>query len=73
MVYSCSWPDYQQDLNKTVNYELIAKHCNLWRNYDDIEFSWASVLGIIDYYTKNQAEFSKFNGKRIIILIDLIS
>lgn len=46
----------------TVNYELIAKHCNLWRNFDDIEFSWQSVLTIVDYYAANQETFAKVQG-----------
>ena len=45
------------------NFVLIQKHCNLWRNYNDIEFSWESVQTIIDYYAKNQELFSKYNGK----------
>lgn len=33
---------------------MIAEHCNLWRNFDDIQDSWASVETIIDYYGNNQ-------------------
>lgn len=36
------------------NYTAIAEHCNLWRNFDDIQDSWASVESIIDYYGNNQ-------------------
>ena len=36
------------------DYASIAKHCNLWRNYDDIQDSWSSVTAIIDYYGDNQ-------------------
>ncbi|XP_062850742.1 alpha-N-acetylgalactosaminidase [Trichomycterus rosablanca] len=52
--YSCSWPAYQGGLPPKVNYTLLGEICNLWRNYDDIEDSWASVLGIVDWFTKNQ-------------------
>jgi alpha-N-acetylgalactosaminidase len=50
IVYSCSWPDYQLAEGKKPNYNLISQHCNLWRNFDDIDDSWVSVLSIIDYY-----------------------
>lgn len=36
------------------NYSLIIENCNLWRNFDDIQDSWASVESIIDYYGNNQ-------------------
>uniref|UniRef100_T1J4Q7 Alpha-galactosidase n=1 Tax=Strigamia maritima TaxID=126957 RepID=T1J4Q7_STRMM len=54
MVYSCSWPDYQRAEGMKPNYTLIAEHCNLWRNFDDIDDSWTSVKSIIDYYSTNQ-------------------
>ncbi|KOB71380.1 Alpha-N-acetylgalactosaminidase, partial [Operophtera brumata] len=31
-----------------------AKHCNLWRNWDDIEDSWASLTKIMDWFADNQ-------------------
>ncbi|KAH8352212.1 hypothetical protein KR084_002708 [Drosophila pseudotakahashii] len=54
MVYSCSWPVYQIYAGIQPNYSAIQTHCNLWRNYDDIQDSWASVENIIDYYGNNQ-------------------
>ncbi|XP_063979811.1 alpha-N-acetylgalactosaminidase [Diachasmimorpha longicaudata] len=54
MVYSCSWPVYQIYAGITPNWTSIIKHCNLWRNYNDIQDSWASVETIIDYYGDNQ-------------------
>jgi len=62
MVFSCSWPAYEVGSNITPNYPLIAKHCNLWRNYDDIEKSWNSVQGIINWYDKHQDEMIPVNG-----------
>ena len=61
MVYSCSWPAYQTD-HMVPDYESIAKHCNLWRNWDDIQDSWTSVLSIIDWFAKHQDEFQQFAG-----------
>lgn len=54
MVYSCSWPVYQIYAGMNPNYSSIIQHCNLWRNYDDIQDSWASLESIIDYYGNNQ-------------------
>merc|ERR1711892_1302782 len=44
MVYSCSWPAYQIDQHP--DYESIAEHCNLWRNFDDITDSWDYGLSL---------------------------
>jgi hypothetical protein len=49
MVFSCSWPAYQVDAKIQPNYLRIAKYCNLWRNYDDIDDSFNSVNGIVDW------------------------
>ncbi|CAL1263603.1 unnamed protein product [Larinioides sclopetarius] len=56
IVFSCSWPAYQPD------YTAIAKHCNLWRNFDDIEDSWESVLSIVDFYAAHQDELVSAAG-----------
>merc|ERR1719154_908935 len=60
MVYSCSWPAYQ--IGQNPNYSLIAEHCNLWRNYADIEDSWGMVLEIVDYYGDDKDGFAAFAG-----------
>jgi hypothetical protein len=44
------------------DYIKIAKYCNIWRNYADIGDSWDSVRGIIDFYGKDQGNFSKVAG-----------
>ncbi|KAG5674338.1 hypothetical protein PVAND_004313 [Polypedilum vanderplanki] len=54
MVYSCSWPVYQIYAGISPNFTSIIEHCNLWRNFDDIQDSWASLESIIDYYGNNQ-------------------
>lgn len=54
IVYSCSWPFYEIYSGMTPNYTAVAEHCNLWRNFNDIDDSWASVQSIIDYYGNNQ-------------------
>jgi alpha-N-acetylgalactosaminidase len=45
VMYSCSWPFYVGSLNWSVT----AATCNMWRIYADIEDSWRSVQGIIDW------------------------
>ncbi|XP_061899518.1 alpha-N-acetylgalactosaminidase [Entelurus aequoreus] len=54
IAYSCSWPAYQGGLPPKVDYSLLAKICNLWRNYGDIQDSWESVLNIVDWFFENQ-------------------
>jgi hypothetical protein len=46
IVYACSWPAYMHwnHFESQINYTAIGEHCNLWRNYDDIERSWGSVM-----------------------------
>ncbi|XP_038055501.1 alpha-N-acetylgalactosaminidase-like isoform X3 [Patiria miniata] len=54
ILFSCSWPDYERAAKIPINYTLVADNCNIWRNYDDINDSWGSITGIIDYYDKTQ-------------------
>ncbi|XP_043271319.1 alpha-N-acetylgalactosaminidase [Venturia canescens] len=54
MVYSCSWPVYQIYAGMRPNFTAIAEHCNVWRNFDDIQDSWSSLESIIDYFGNNQ-------------------
>ncbi|CAG5029715.1 unnamed protein product [Parnassius apollo] len=44
------------------NYSSIAKHCNLWRNYGDIQDSWTSLKNIMQWFAKNQDELVKYAG-----------
>lgn len=39
------------------DYASIQEHCNIWRNFDDIDDSWASLKSIIDFYKKYQQVF----------------
>lgn len=61
IIFSCSWPAYQFQ-HRTPDYESISRHCNLWRNFDDIGDSWASVTSIMDYYAEIQDILIPFNG-----------
>jgi hypothetical protein len=62
IVYSCSWPAYLSEAEKTRVYPELAKICNLWRQFDDIQNSWDSMLSIVDYWGDNQDVFSKYSG-----------
>ncbi|XP_072524835.1 alpha-N-acetylgalactosaminidase-like [Salminus brasiliensis] len=62
IAYSCSWPAYRGGLPPSVNYTLLGEICNLWRNYDDIEDSWNSVLGIVDWFFQNQEYLQPVSG-----------
>ncbi|XP_003264870.1 alpha-N-acetylgalactosaminidase [Nomascus leucogenys] len=54
IAFSCSWPAYEGGLPPKVNYSLLADICNLWRNYDDIQDSWWSVLSILSWFVEHQ-------------------
>lgn len=41
------------------DYKAIAKSCNIWRNYNDIQDSWESVASIIKFYGDNKLEFAE--------------
>lgn len=62
ILYSCSWPAYFVAYKKIPDYKAIAKSCNIWRNYDDIQDSWDSVTEIVNYYAKNEGNFFEVAG-----------
>ncbi|XP_058984159.1 alpha-N-acetylgalactosaminidase isoform X2 [Musca domestica] len=62
MVFSCSWPVYQIYAGIQPNFSKVMEHCNMWRNFDDVQDSWASVESIIDYYGDNQDHIAQFAG-----------
>jgi len=45
-----------------VNYSLLGDICNLWRNFNDIEDSWDSVLSISDWFHTNQDDLQPAAG-----------
>ncbi|XP_074037241.1 alpha-N-acetylgalactosaminidase [Leptinotarsa decemlineata] len=62
IVYSCSWPAYQEPEGLKSNYSLLSEVCNLWRNWDDIEDSWYNVTEILQWFADNQDRISQFSG-----------
>ncbi|XP_064606127.1 LOW QUALITY PROTEIN: alpha-N-acetylgalactosaminidase-like [Liolophura sinensis] len=75
ILYSCSWPAYIVG-SGIPNYPKIAKYCNIWRNYADVQDSWDSVINIIEYYGNDTGNFSavagpgNFNDPDMLILGD---
>jgi len=62
MVYSCSWPVYQEEEGIPPNFTALIENCNLWRNYDDIQDSWSSVTSIMDYFARKQDHIAQYAG-----------
>ncbi|RZC40477.1 Melibiase domain containing protein, partial [Asbolus verrucosus] len=62
IVYSCSWPAYQEPLGVKPNYTALAETCNLWRNWDDIDDTWSNVTNILKWFSSNQDRIAPFSG-----------
>lgn len=62
IVYSCSYPAYEDELSYPTDFETLAENCNLWRNFEDIDDSWGSVTGILDYFALKQEHIAKYAG-----------
>jgi hypothetical protein len=62
IVYSCSWPAYLVGSQIEPNYTRIAEFCNLWRNYDDIDDSFASLNEITNWFASQQSKLSLVHG-----------
>ncbi|XP_025830203.1 alpha-N-acetylgalactosaminidase isoform X2 [Agrilus planipennis] len=62
IVYSCSWPAYFEPFGIQANYSVLAKACNLWRNWDDIDDSWGNVTNILKWFSKNQDRLNPYHG-----------
>ncbi|XP_055630969.1 alpha-N-acetylgalactosaminidase-like [Toxorhynchites rutilus septentrionalis] len=62
ILYSCSWPAYQEEEDIIPDYETLKKTCNMWRNWDDIEDSHSSVERITKYFSDNQYRIQPHSG-----------
>lgn len=62
MLFSCSWPAYENDEKLETNWTLVVERCNLWRSFGDIEDSWKSVLETIDWFVRKQDLIVKYHG-----------
>jgi len=51
ITYSCSWPAYLGNNETAKPFDaFIAAGCNLWRNWDDIDNTWSSIVSIMDHF-----------------------
>ncbi|EAT43367.1 AAEL005188-PA [Aedes aegypti] len=62
ILYSCSWPVYQEYNGIIPDYEILKKTCNMWRNWGDIDDSHSSVESITRYFSDNQARIQPHSG-----------
>lgn len=62
ILLSCEWPDYQQKIGIKPDYAAIARNCNTWRNYHDVQDQWSSVLSIVDHFAEKQDTFTAAAG-----------
>ncbi|KAJ8924357.1 hypothetical protein NQ315_007153 [Exocentrus adspersus] len=62
IVFSCSWPAYQEPLHIKSNYSKLVETCNLWRNWDDIDDAWSNVTSILKWFSDNQERLAPFSG-----------
>uniref|UniRef100_A0A2H1VWQ0 Alpha-galactosidase n=1 Tax=Spodoptera frugiperda TaxID=7108 RepID=A0A2H1VWQ0_SPOFR len=63
MVYSCSWPYYIEFIHqKNPDYEEVARYCNMWRNYHDVQTSWDAIANIVRHYRNHYHELAPFHG-----------
>ncbi|KAK3084282.1 hypothetical protein FSP39_011005 [Pinctada imbricata] len=62
MYISCGWPKYLLRKGIQPDYRKIAKYCNSWRVYEDVEDSWLSVTKAFDYYGNNTGHFNEIAG-----------
>jgi len=58
IMFSCSWPAYINDNDKAKYYPYMAKICNIWRNWNDIENTYSSVASIANYWGDHSAVLS---------------
>lgn len=49
-------------LNAQPDYEALKQHCNLWRNWDDIDDSWESIKYITKYFAEKQDRIQPHGG-----------
>ncbi|XP_063834261.1 alpha-N-acetylgalactosaminidase-like [Ostrinia nubilalis] len=63
MVYSCSWPYYIQYIHSKVpDFEAISQHCNMWRNYHDVQLYWPALKMIFKHFEDEYEELSRHHG-----------
>jgi len=63
ITYSCSWPAYLGDNEFAKPFaDMIDAGCNSWRNWNDIDCTWASVSSIISHWAEYGHAMAPFAG-----------
>ena len=65
-MYACSWPVYVgfKFGEASLDYDGFAAACNLWRTFNDIEASFDSIRGIVNYYRTANYSAGNYFGSR---------
>ncbi|KAL6074817.1 Alpha-galactosidase A [Balamuthia mandrillaris] len=63
ILYSCSWPDYVRISlgDQAVQFDLLVRYCNMWRNFDDIQDSFDSITTIAQYWRTANSSVDSMN------------
>lgn len=63
MTYSCSWPAYLHDEEGAKPFDaMIQAGCNSWRNWEDIQCGWQSLVQIIDHWGQYGEAMAPYAG-----------
>jgi hypothetical protein len=66
MLYSCSWPDYENDwyfdAEAVMKFKAVAASCNIWRMYRDIYARWDEISDIIHFMGERQHILQQIAG-----------
>ena len=63
IVYSCSWPAYLGGNESAKPWAaMIASGCNSWRNWEDIDCGWQSLVQIIEHWGMYGKMLSTWSG-----------
>jgi len=64
ILYACSWPAYWQSAGRfnETQWNLLQQFCNYWRNYNDINDDWDSIVDIIEWWGDNQGVIAPIAG-----------
>jgi len=63
IAFSCSWPAYLGDNESEKPFaDMIDAGCNSWRNWEDIQCTWASVSSIISHWAEYGHVMAPFAG-----------
>lgn len=62
ILYTTTWPLGQKTTGIQPNLTLVAKYCNTYRVYKDLEDGWESLEALVKYYGDNGRSFVQDSG-----------